>query len=243
MKWGKALLGWAWKIYFLLVTVITLLILYPAYLILLLNERFLEAGFHLTRFQAKLILKLVGIRKTVHGSIPNDETQCYIICPNHSSYVDILMLYAVFPHYFIFLGKQELGRIPLFNIFFKKLNILVDRKNPRAGHHAIIKACQRMEQGTNVVIFPEGTIPETVPRLKPFKNGAFKAALQLNIPIVPVTFKGNHRILEDKWHFTAHSWPGRSEVFIHPPISVKDKSAEDLITLREQTKAAIASKL
>ena len=80
--------------------------LYPAYLVLLLNEKYFLQGFKLTRFQARLILFLVGVRKEVHGSIPNDRETTYIICPNHSSYLDILVLYAALPNFFIFLGKS-----------------------------------------------------------------------------------------------------------------------------------------
>lgn len=243
MKWVKGILGCIWKMYFFLVVLISLLILYPAYAILLLNEKYFLRGFQLIRFQAKLILFFVGVRKEVIGSIPNDREITYIICPNHSSYLDILLLYASLPNYFIFLGKKELGSVPVFNIFFKKMNILVDRANPKAAHTSIEQACQRMQKGTNVVIFPEGTIPASVPKMKPFKNGAFRVAMQLNIPIVPITFKDNYRLLEDRWSINASARPGKARIYIHPPIAPEANAEEDLLTLREKVKTAIASQL
>jgi len=195
------------------------------------------------RFQAKGILFFAGIRKKVVGKIPNDASSNYIICPNHSSYLDILLLYSAFPSYFIILGKKELGSVPLFNIYFKKMNILVDRSNPKSAHQSIAKACSEMEKGSNLIIFPEGTIPKNVPNLKPFKNGAFRVAMQMKMNIIPVTFKDNYRLLEDNWKFMANSKPGLSRIYIHEPISVSDTDGLDLLTLREETRKRIASKL
>ncbi len=242
MKYIGALLAYIWKIYFLLVVMLVILILYPIQLILLSNEKYFQQGFKLIRFQAKAILFLIGIRKEVHGSIPNDSKTSYIICPNHSSYLDILLLYAAFPTYFIFLGKKELGSVPVFNIYFKKMNLLVDRANPKAAHQAIRNACEKLKGGTNLVIFPEGTIPTTTPKMKPFKNGAFFAAAETNTAIIPITFKDNYKLLEDDWGFFARTRPGKSRVYIHPPVFPKN-DASDLLTLREEIKSAIESQL
>ncbi|MBD99549.1 MAG: hypothetical protein CMO34_06875 [Verrucomicrobia bacterium] len=243
MKWIRGLLGIVWKFYFLGVFFITLLLLYPAYIPLLTKEKYFRAGFQLIRFHARLILLLVGIRKKVMGSIPNDDSTTYLICPNHSSYLDILLLYAAFPNYFIFLGKVELGKVPIFNIFFKKMNLLVDRKNPKAAHQSILNACKVLEKGSNLVIFPEGTIPRNTPQLKGFKNGAFRIAQQLNIPIVPVTFKDNYKLLEDSWSFRARNRPGISRIYIHEPVFPQKENQTELIHLREETRARIASKI
>jgi len=243
MKWIRGLLGLVWKLYFLAVVFITLIILYPVYLILLNDEKYFHKGFRLIRIQAKIILFFVGVRKKVFGSIPNDASTNYLICPNHSSYLDILLLYASFPNYFIFLGKKELGNVPVFNIFFKKMNILVDRKNAMAAHQSLIKACERMEKGSNLVIFPEGTIPDSAPKLKAFKNGAFRISIQLNIPIIPVTFKDNYRLLEDSWKLSSKSKPGLSRIYIHEPVYPNVEGKSELLTLRQITKDRIASKL
>ena len=129
MKWLSALLGYIWKIYFLLVVMIVILVLYPIQHVLLSHEKYFPQGFRLTRFQAKAILFLIGVRKEIHGKIPDDSTTSYIICPNHSSYLDILLLYAAFPNYFIFLGKKELGSIPVFNIYFKAVFVFLLKRN------------------------------------------------------------------------------------------------------------------
>ena len=243
MKVIVAILSNIYKLYFFLVVLLTLLVLYPAYFVLLNQEKHFLKGFHLLRFQSKLILFLVGVRRDVIGSIPDDENTSYIICPNHSSYLDILLLYAIIPNYFVFLGKKELGSIPIFNIFFKRMNILVDRGNPKAAHNAILKACERMEKGDNVVIFPEGTIPESAPEMMAFKNGAFRLARDLNIPILPITFTNHVNLLEDKFSFFAKCRPGKSTVYLHKPIYINKEEPQDLVALREECKSLIASKL
>ena len=242
MKYIVAILAYIWKIYFLLVVMLVILLLYPIQLVLLSNEKYFQPGFKLIRFQAKTILFFIGIRKEVHGTIPNDNNTSYIICPNHSSYLDILLLYASLPTYFIFLGKKELGSVPVFNIYFKKMNLLVDRANPKAAHQAIKNACEKLKGGTNLVIFPEGTIPTSTPKMKPFKNGAFYAAAETNTAIIPITFKDNYKLLEDDWGFFARTRPGKSRVYIHPPIFPKNE-ASDLLTLRDKTRIAIESEL
>src|SRR5690554_5334498 len=109
MKFIKGILGLIWKIYLLIVVIITILVLYPFYLVLLKKEKYFQRGFQFLRFQAKVILFLGGIRVKVEGKVHYDKHESYIICPNHTSYLDILMLYAVLPKYFVFLGKKELG--------------------------------------------------------------------------------------------------------------------------------------
>lgn len=243
MSWAKAVVQNAWKIYLSLVLIISLILLYPIYIFVLNFDSLLEQGFRLSRFHARLILIFSGIRIKVEGSIPRDDEICYLICPNHTSYLDILMLYAAFPNYFVFLGKKELGRIPLFKLFFKKLNILVDRGSPKAAHQAMLKACDRLEEGTNVVIFPEGTISKRAPELRPFKNGAFRIAIQLQMPIVPVTFVDNYKLLEDSFRFKARSRPGLARVVIHDPIIPKEEGEEELVNLRDRCREAIASRI
>lgn len=123
------------------------------------------------------------------------------------------------------------------------MNILVDRSNAKAAHDSIKKACIQIEKGRNLVIFPEGTIPKSVPQLKPFKNGAFKVALELGIDIIPISFKDNYRLLEDSMKLEAKWGIGRSNVYIHTPIKAKQAPSMDLLTLRQETRNAIESKL
>lgn len=131
------------------------------------------------------------------------------------------------------MGKKELGSVPLFKIFFKKMNVLVDRKNRIAAVRAMDECKERLLKGESVVIFPEGSIPDRAPKMKKFKNGAFKLAIETGLPIVPVTYKSNYkRLSEGAWWKAC--FPGKVEVVIHEPIDTSNKSEEDLVNLSNQ---------
>tara|TARA_R110002049_G_scaffold134601_4_gene294081 strand:+ start:184 stop:954 length:771 start_codon:yes stop_codon:yes gene_type:complete len=243
MKIASALLSTIWKCYFFIVILVSILLLYPILFFLLQNEKYFLKGFHLVRYQAKAILLFAGIRYWLEepDSLP---TAPYIICPNHTSYLDILLIYATCNQFFVFLGKKELGSIPLFNIYFKQFNLLVDRNNPKASSLALEECAKRLRAGCNVVIFPEGTISLRAPQLRPFKNGAFKLAIQEQVPILPVTFTNNYKIVSAKpSRFMDYSRPGKAGVIIHDAISTSHMKLEDCVLLANQTRERIESKL
>lgn len=243
MRIGTAILSALWKFYFFVVILLTIVALYPFLFFLLQNEKHYKRGFNVIRYQAKTILFLSGIRYRLEQPlvIPSPP---YIICPNHTSYLDILLIYATCDQFFVFLGKKELGSIPLFNIYFKQFNLLVDRENPKASSLALAQCAQRLKSGCNVVIFPEGTISTRAPQLRPFKNGAFKLAIQEKVPVLPITFTNNYSIVSPHPNrFFDHSLPGKAGVIIHNAIDTSFMKIEDCVTLSNQTRELIASKL
>lgn len=140
------------------------------------------------------------------------------------------------------MGKQEIEKWPLFNIFFTKgMHILVDRKNPIKAQRSFLKAAKEVDKGNNLIIFPEGTIWPFAPKLKPFKNGAFKMAIEKQVPIVPITFVRNFKLLKTGAFFKAPARPGISEVIIHEPIETKGMKETDMLSLRNQVFEIIQS--
>ena len=157
----------------------------------------------------------------------------FIIIANHSSYLDIFLLHSILPQQpFAFLGKAEILKYPIVRTYFKALNIPVYRKDKSKAGQALIQAQKAMQDGWSIVIFPEGTIPDdNIPQLMPFKNGAFRLAKNLQVPILPLTFTQNFHLFSDPTHILGPAHPGVVEVFIHPFISVQeiaDSSIEDL---------------
>jgi 1-acyl-sn-glycerol-3-phosphate acyltransferase len=243
MKKIKRILGIIWKIYFLLVTALSLITLYPFYYFLATNPKHFDKAFKLLKIHINNVLFLAGIRvKVLHRPIL-DPKKTYVITPNHTSYLDILLLYKIFPHFFAIMGKNELGSIPFFRIFFKEMNILVDRSSKISGKRAMDKAAEVIDKGYNMVIFPEGGIPSTAPKMRTFKPGAFKLAIEKGAEIIPVTYINNHEILEDQGFFKSVSKPGEALVYIHDPISTKGMDEKDLVTLQEKVYNLINDKL
>lgn len=99
------------------------------------------------------------------------------------------------PNYFNFMAKDQLGKIPVFGIFFRTIDISVNRENQRESHQAFIAAAERLKEGASVLIFPEGGIRKNVPPMAPFKNGLFRLAIENQVPIVPITILDNWKRL------------------------------------------------
>ncbi len=136
------------------------------------------------------------------------------------------------PGYFNFMAKVELTKIPLFGRFFKTIDIAVNRKSVRDSYRAYELAKKHLETGASIVIFPEGGIPPGTPVMRKFKPGVFKIALQLGIPVLPITFIDNWRLLPDDGYFRAI--PGWARAIVHAPIEVGNLSEDDLDTLAEK---------
>ncbi len=222
-----------WKIFFLLNFGIGLLLLYPFFLILLSNKKWYPLAFKLMRFWAKWITLIPGIIASIDWEIPKEKLpQPCVYCANHVSYLDIVMSYIVVPNYFVFMGKEELKKAPLFNIFFKNMNILVDRKSKISAHRAFVRAGNDIKKGHSVFLFPEGGIFSNNGQLKKFKNGAFKLAIEHQVPIVTITYLNNWKIMQNGGFFKVYGNPGISKIIVHQPISTIGMTEENLISLR-----------
>ena len=232
-----------WKIWFVLNFLITLIILYPVFLVLLSNEKWFGAAFRLMRFWAKELCYGAGIFPSVKYEIESNKIpQPCVLVSNHCSYLDIVLSYVSFPQYFIFVGKQELDKAPLFRIFFRRMNILVNRKSTVDSHKAYVQAGERIEKGQNVFIFPEATISSNG-TLIPFKNGAFKLAIDKQVPIVPLVFPDNWKLLQSGAFLKANGRPGKARVIVREAVPTKGMTNADLIPLREKLKSIIQESL
>ena len=171
-----------------------------------------------------------------------DLPQPCIFCANHASYLDIVLSYLVIPKFFVFMGKQELGKVPLFRVFFKEMNILVNRENNKSSHRAFLRAGKDIDMGQAVFIFPEAGISSNG-KLRGFKNGAFKLAIEKQVPIVPIVYLNNWKLLQNGGFFKTYGKPGISRVVVHPPISTIGMDEKDLISLRTKVYYIIQNEL
>ena len=237
-----------WKLWFVLSFLVTLLLLYPAFLVLLSREQWFGTAFSLMRFWAKSLCYIVGIFPSVKYEsdsyrIDPDEipTPCVFIS-NHCSYLDILLIYVSIPNYFVCVGKQELDKAPLFRIFFKRMNILVNRKSNVDSHRAYLQAGEKIDKGQSIFIFPEATISSDG-TLIPFKNGAFKLAIDKQVPIVPMVFFNNWKLLQNGGFLTAHGRPGVARAVLLKAVETKGMTNADLLPLQEKLKKIIQETL
>ncbi|MFB6258005.1 MAG: lysophospholipid acyltransferase family protein [Flavobacteriales bacterium] len=210
-----------------------MILLYPYYRYLLGKGDF-DKVYRANRRLAHIFSRLSFIPARIHqkGKLPEAS---FIICPNHSSYLDILYLMLPFQKRFVFLGKEEIQNWPYFSMFFRAMNIPVPRGKQRRAREAYLRAAREVEKGVPVAIFPEGTIPEEAPELGAFKKGAFRLAKETGVPIVPVTFLDHWRIFPEGKGFWGSIRPGRSRIIVHRAIQPEEGGVEELQNLtREQ---------
>jgi 1-acyl-sn-glycerol-3-phosphate acyltransferase len=176
-----------------------------------------------------MLVKVVG-RHNV------DPRQSYVITSNHQSQFDIFVLYGWLNIDFKWVMKQELRKVPFIGIACERLgHIYVDRSNREAALASINAAKQRIVDGTSVLFFPEGTRSRDT-TMRPFKKGAFRMALDLQLPILPVTIQGTRDILPSD---TTDLYPGRATMIIHPPIPIEAYDHDNLDELMARTRAVI----
>lgn len=219
--------GLLWKLYIALVFFACAILLYPFFWVLQLKTSWRKYGFQIFILWSWMlrIFCFYPVRVKLNSPLPQAP---FIIVSNHSSYLDIFLLPSILPkHPFAFLGKAEILKYPIVRTYFKALNIPVYRKDKSKAGQALGQAQKAMKDGWSIVIFPEGTIPEeNIPQLYPFKNGAFRLAKNLNVPILPLTFTQNFHLFSDPTQILGPAHPGLVEVFIHPFVS-----SEEIATL------------
>ncbi len=163
-------------------------------------------------FWAKPILYGMGCPPKVVYEAAIFNGKSYMLVANHTSMLDIMLMLYVSPNPFVFVGKKELVKIPLFGFFYKRVCILVDSENTRSRTAVYRRAQKRLNQGLSICIFPEGGVPEEHILLDKFKDGAFRMAIAHNIAVVPMTFYDNKK----RFSFTFFSGgPGISRAKVH----------------------------
>lgn len=170
-----------------------------------------------------------------------DRRHQYIFCPNHTSYLDIPLM-ALNRINTIFVGKSALEKIPLFGFMYRKLHITVDRTNMRSRFNTIKRSLAAIDEGKNLVIYPEGGIVSPRPPIlaTTFKDGAFRVAIEKQIPIVPVTIPYNWIILPG--HNLILRWRPVRLIF-HEPIETKGTTFDDMDRLKKQVREVITAEM
>ena len=224
---------WIWRSLFFVNAVFTFFVFFPVFYILLQNEKWFKYVFWLKKIWAHFILFPLLIFYRIERKSHLDTRRAYVFCPNHTSYLDIMLIYISIPVYFHTIGKAELQKVPLFNKFFDRMNIPVNRKSVTDSHRAFMRAGADLEKGLSITMFPEGTIHHTGPRMGRFKNGPFRLAIEKQVPIVPITFLNNWILMPDDFQRSAGR-PGLARIIIHKPIETKGLTMHDLKTLQQQ---------
>lgn len=208
-----------WKCWFYLWMICVILFLSPALLCVIWSEKQYKAFFSIARIWALFCFYGIGMRYQVDKNLSLQKNQSYIFVSNHTSMLDImLMLILSKDNPFVFVGKSELAQIPVFGFFYKKTCILVDRSSVKSRHQVFEQAQRKLDSGLSICIFPEGGVnDDRTVILDRFKDGAFRLAIDYQIPIVVRSF-----------HYLRYMFP--FEIDVGYPGTVPVKTLEVIST-------------
>ncbi|MCK0108334.1 1-acyl-sn-glycerol-3-phosphate acyltransferase [Flavobacteriaceae bacterium S0825] len=241
MKFLKYPFWILYRIWFYVLVALPIIILFPFLIVSIAKERWYPFFFKLARIWSKFILIGMGLGWKITKLQNLEKGKSYMFIANHTSMIDImLMLVTIKDNPFVFVGKKELAKIPLFGFFYKRTCILVDRSSAKSRQAVFIRAQRRLQSGLSICIFPEGLVPEEDVLLADFKDGAFRLAIKHEIPIVPITFYDN----KTRFSYTFFSGgPGMLRVKIHEFLETKHLEIEDTKQLNNTSREIILQEL
>ncbi|WP_231563306.1 1-acyl-sn-glycerol-3-phosphate acyltransferase [Salegentibacter sp. Hel_I_6] len=221
--------------------IIPILVMLPVLVVFSSAERLYPKYYVCARIWAKCILYGMGFYPEIKRMQQLNPKQNYMLVANHTSMMDIMMMLVIIKQPFIFVGKRELAKIPVFGFFYRKTNITVDRNCAKSKQDVVTEAKRRLDMGESICIFPEGGVPaDRSLILDTFKDGAFRLAIAHHIPIVPITFYDNKKRFSYKF---VSGGPGKLRVKIHEFISTKEMKPGDRRELRNKTREVIFQEL
>ncbi|BAO75625.1 lysophospholipid acyltransferase family protein [Winogradskyella sp. PG-2] len=229
-----------YRIWFYILVAIPIIVLFPFLIISISREQWYPYFFRLARIWSKFILIGMGFAYTIKKEEKPEYKKSYMFVANHTSMADIMLMLIASKNPFVFIGKKELAKIPLFGFFYKRTCILVDRSSAKSRQAVFLRAQRRLKQGLSICIFPEGGVPEEHILLDAFKDGAFRLAINHQIPIVPITFYDNKK----RFSYTFFSGgPGRMRAKIHKFLSTEGLTIEDTKSLNKKARTIILEEL
>ena len=233
--WQSIVSLWAW-----LVLVVCILLWFPTLVIVRVVTFPFDRAAYLTGY---LFRKIGPAMATLNplwhfrysGIIPADPRRPFVVVSNHESFADILLI-SHLPWEMKWLSKAELFRIPVMGwMMWLVGDIPVKRGFGPSAVEALERCRRALHLKVSVMIFPEGTRSRTA-ELLPFKDGAFRLAIEAGVPILPLALSGTRTALpKSSWRF------GRSvaEVRVLEPVETAGLSLADVQALKVRVREMI----
>ena len=178
-------------------------------------------------------------RFRVTGSMIDDPRRPYVVVANHQSFVDILLI-SHLPWEMKWLSKDDFFGYPFIGWMMRMAgDIRLVRGDRHSGMAAMRAMRDRLDKRVSVMVFPEGT-RTTTGELQPFRDGAFRLAIEAGVPVLPLAVDGAYTALvKGDWRFGITD----AEVRVLEPISTAGMTKRDTLRLKAQAHDAIAAAL
>lgn len=230
-----------WRIWFYILVAVPIILFCPILVLFSSREKWYPQMYVMARIWAVIILFGMGFIPKAKRLVKLDKKRSYMLVANHTSMTDIMLMLYLMKKPFVFVGKKELAKIPVFGFFYKRIIIMVDRADRQSRTEVFQRAKRRLDQGLSICIFPEGGVPddESVV-LDDFKDGAFRLAIDYQIPVLPIVFHDNKKRFP--YSFFKGS-PGQMRVLMHPAVPTKGLQQTDKKKLRAEIYTIIKNEL
>ena len=236
MKYIRAILVFIWRLWMILVAGIYVIVLGLFVLIpLLISENSFKYIYTIIRYWGKVTFYATGFRLEYEERVQLDPHENYVFIANHTSMMDIMTVLTVLKHHpIVFVGKAELGKIPIFGRIYKRICIMVDRSSLKSRARVIPDAKHKLNQNLSIFIFPEGGVSDdTSIVLDKFKDGAYNIAVETQTPIAVLAIEGLKEMFPFDWF---KGYPGKVKVTLLDIIPTEGKNIKDHKTeLKEYT--------
>lgn len=186
-------------------------------------EKFVE---DITMKWSDYTIKTIGIEIEVEGK-ENIPTEPCVFISNHTSILDIPILFRTIGKPLGFIAKKEMLKVPVLGYWLEKAHCVpLDRSNAREAVKSISEGVKNIKEGFSMVIFPEGTRGK-MGQVGEFKRGSLKLATRAEALIVPVTIEGASKGFEDERRFK----PCKVRVVFGKAIDTSMLSKDELANL------------
>ena len=158
---------------------------------------------------------LTFIRYDVVGRENIKKGSSYIFVSNHTSFLDLPGIAMTIRGQFRPLAKKELLKIPVFGWITRATCVVVDRSSNESRKKSLNHLKDILNLGINILIFPEGTQNRSNEILQPFKDGAFRIAVDTQKSLLPMMVIGAGKLMPPG---TIRLRPGRIKIVVGKEI-------------------------
>jgi len=194
----------------------------------------------IARVWARLCVWISASKLTVRGVENLARCPVAVYASNHTSYMDIPVVFAALPFQFRILAKEELWRWPFIGWYLARSGqVPIDQENRQGTQSSLGAAVKALRAGMPLFIFPEGSrTPDG--ELKEFQAGAAYLAIRAQVPIVPIALSGVYDLLPIH---ASHFYPGELALTACEPIETKGMTVRQTAELTARVRAAIEERL
>ncbi len=215
----RKIIGTIYSMYAFIIFIVVMLLLFPFFVIASFFGR-IKGGnmmYSICRIWADAVFLFWGMYHKNIFEVPKAKDHAVVYVFNHLSYIDIPIMMKAFRNEPIrILAKAEMAKVPVFGYIYRKAAVMVDRASDAARAKSVKQLKSILSKNISIVLSPEGTFNMTNKPLKEFYNGAFKIAVEMQVPIQPVLFLDAYDRLNYKSIFSLT--PGKSRAVFLPEL-------------------------